>query len=209
MELSLRTRSRRRSRARARSSSRAAAGRHRRGCFPAGRGRARAPRGEASLQVALRAGRVPAATRTAPRTSRACRTPTRRTTLHRRRRALLETVAKVGRAASRDESRPVLTGILVRFGAASSSMAATDSYRLSVKETPLAAARCRSSRRSSRRARSPSSRGSPRAASTLELGVQENQVVFGVDGVWLTTRRIDGQFPNYEAAPCRRRSSTR
>ena len=29
--------------------------------------------------------------------------------------ALLETIDKVGRAASRDESRPVLTGILVRF----------------------------------------------------------------------------------------------
>jgi DNA polymerase-3 subunit beta len=29
--------------------------------------------------------------------------------------ALLETIDKVGRAASRDESRPVLTGVLVRF----------------------------------------------------------------------------------------------
>ncbi len=29
--------------------------------------------------------------------------------------ALLETIEKVGRAASRDESRPVLTGVLVRF----------------------------------------------------------------------------------------------
>ena len=28
---------------------------------------------------------------------------------------LVETVARVGRSASRDESRPVLTGILVRF----------------------------------------------------------------------------------------------
>jgi DNA polymerase-3 subunit beta len=27
--------------------------------------------------------------------------------------------------------------------------------------------------------------------------VQENQIVFGVDDVWLTARRIDGQFPNY------------
>ena len=27
--------------------------------------------------------------------------------------------------------------------------------------------------------------------------MHENQVVFGADGVWLTTRRIDGQFPNY------------
>ena len=33
---------------------------------------------------------------------------------------------------------------------------------------------------------------------TIEIGVQENQVVFGVDGVWLTARRIDGQFPNYK-----------
>ena len=32
----------------------------------------------------------------------------------------------------------------------------------------------------------------------LELGVQENQVVFGVGNVWLTTRRIDGQFPSYK-----------
>ncbi len=28
--------------------------------------------------------------------------------------------------------------------------------------------------------------------------MQENQVVFGVDGIWLTARRIDGQFPNYK-----------
>ena len=31
----------------------------------------------------------------------------------------------------------------------------------------------------------------------MQLGVQENHVVFGIDGAWLTTRRIDGQFPNY------------
>jgi DNA polymerase-3 subunit beta len=27
--------------------------------------------------------------------------------------------------------------------------------------------------------------------------VHDNHVVFGSDGTWLTTRRIDGQFPNY------------
>src|SRR4029077_14515994 len=31
----------------------------------------------------------------------------------------------------------------------------------------------------------------------LQLGMLENHVVFGSDGTWLTTRRIDGQFPNY------------
>ena len=38
---------------------------------------------------------------------------------------------------SRDEARPVLTGILVRFGEGKLVMAATDSYRLSYKETPV------------------------------------------------------------------------
>src|SRR5947207_3860924 len=51
--------------------------------------------------------------------------------------AFLDTVSKVARAASRDESRPVLTGILVRFEAGKLIMAATDSYRMSVKETEL------------------------------------------------------------------------
>ena len=27
--------------------------------------------------------------------------------------------------------------------------------------------------------------------------MQDNHVVFGADGTWLTTRRIDGQFPNF------------
>ena len=27
--------------------------------------------------------------------------------------------------------------------------------------------------------------------------MQENQILFGMDGVWLSARRIDGQFPNY------------
>src|SRR3712207_5424139 len=53
--------------------------------------------------------------------------------------AFLETVSKVSRSASRDESRPVLTGIIVRCEGASLVMAATDSYRLSVKETELTA----------------------------------------------------------------------
>src|SRR5213076_339119 len=35
-------------------------------------------------------------------------------------------------------------------------------------------------------------------AAEVQIGVQENQVVFGANGVWLTTRRIDGQFPNYK-----------
>jgi DNA polymerase-3 subunit beta len=109
---------------------------------------------------------------------------------------LLATVAQVSRAASRDESRPVLTGILVRLEGGQLVMAATDSYRLSVKQTALddsapdfeAIVPARALGELSRIAQS---------GEAIELGLHENQIVFLVDGVTLTSRRIDGQFPNY------------
>ena len=111
----------------------------------------------------------------------------------------LDTVSRVSRSASRDESRPVLTGILVRFEEGKVVMAATDSYRLSVKETAIAQGPAggveaivpaRALAELQRICQSPE--GTP-----IEIGVQENQVVFAADGVVLTARRIDGQFPNY------------
>lgn len=116
------------------------------------------------------------------------------------REALLQTVNRVSRASSRDESRPVLTGILLRLEASTLVMAATDSYRLSVKETPLptdvgpeleAIVPARALGELVRVAQGSQSEH-------VGLGVQENQVVFAVDGVVLTARRIDGQFPNYK-----------
>jgi len=112
------------------------------------------------------------------------------------RESLLETIGRVARAASRDESRPVLTGILVQFAEGRLVMAATDSYRLAVKETPLAGVvpeleAIVPGRALQELARSASS------GDEVEVGVHENQVLFSTDGVWLTTRRIDGQFPNY------------
>ena len=111
--------------------------------------------------------------------------------------ALLDTIARVSRAASRDESRPVLTGILVRFESGKLVMAATDSYRMAVKETPVAAGPADLEAIIPARALLELARIA-QSADEIELGVLENQVVFGVDGVWLTTRRIEGQFPNYK-----------
>jgi DNA polymerase-3 subunit beta len=109
---------------------------------------------------------------------------------------LVETVARVGRSASRDESRPVLTGILVRFEPGKVVMAATDSYRLAVKETSVDAALPDLEAIIPARALQELARIAA-GADEVQLGLQENHVVFGADGVWLTTRRIDGQFPNY------------
>jgi DNA polymerase-3 subunit beta len=112
--------------------------------------------------------------------------------------AFLETVARVARSASRDESRPVLTGILVRFEGGKLVMAATDSYRLSVKETELAGGTATELEAIvPARALTELSRVG-QDAGELKIGVQENHVVFGAGDVWLTTRRIDGQFPNYK-----------
>src|SRR5919198_6480317 len=51
--------------------------------------------------------------------------------------AFVETIARVARSASRDETRPHLTGVLVSASGQEPRMVATDSYRLSVKETKL------------------------------------------------------------------------
>jgi DNA polymerase III subunit beta len=111
------------------------------------------------------------------------------------RESLLETIHRVARASSRDESRPVLTGVLVSIVGGTLTMAATDSYRLAVKETQLSGSvpdleAIVPSRALQELARIAS-------GDAVEVGVHENQVVFGTDGTWLTTRRIDGQFPNY------------
>ena len=109
--------------------------------------------------------------------------------------SLLDTVQRVARAASRDESRPVLTGILVRFEGSRLTMAATDSYRMAVKETELSSAGPELEAIIPARALDELGRIAS-GTDTVQLGVNENHVIFGAGDAWLTTRRIDGQFPN-------------
>src|SRR6266540_2270923 len=84
-----------------------------------------------------------------------------------------------------------------RFEAGKLVMAATDSYRLSVKETELAGEVPELEAIIPARALGELGRIA-QSGDSIELGVHENQVVFAADDVWLTTRRIDGQFPNYK-----------
>ncbi len=114
-------------------------------------------------------------------------------------RAFVETVQKVARSASRDETRPVLTGILVSASGDELRMVATDSYRLSVKETkldePLAAG---FEANVPARALQELARIVGQAPTdTLIASVRTNQVIFEAGGVTLSSRLIDGQFPNY------------
>jgi DNA polymerase-3 subunit beta len=114
-------------------------------------------------------------------------------------RAFVETIAKVARSASRDETRPVLTGILVHAAEDELRMVATDSYRLSVKETRLEQGLAGSfeanvpARALQELARIVGSGEDAR----LTVSMRSNQVVFDAAGVVLSSRLIDGTFPNY------------
>jgi DNA polymerase-3 subunit beta len=113
--------------------------------------------------------------------------------------AFVATVNTVARAASRDETRPVLTGILVSASGSELRMVATDSYRLSVKETTLEAPLDGSFEANvpARALQELARLAQQDAGSQLTVGVRENQVVFEVGDAVLSSRLIDGQFPNY------------
>ncbi len=111
----------------------------------------------------------------------------------------MQTVLKVARSASRDETRPVLTGILVSASGDELRMVATDSYRLSVKETKLEAPLSGAFEANvpARALQELTRIVQHESADELGVSVRANQVVFEVGGVVLSSRLIDGQFPNY------------
>jgi DNA polymerase-3 subunit beta len=113
--------------------------------------------------------------------------------------AFVETIGKVARSASRDETRPILTGILVSASESELRMVATDSYRLSVKETPLESPLDGSFEANvPARALQELARIAQQAeAETLKAARRANQIVFEVGGMTLSSRLIEGQFPNY------------
>src|SRR5215207_1959427 len=113
--------------------------------------------------------------------------------------AFVETVMKVARSASRDETRPVLTGILVSASESDLRMVATDSYRLSVKETKLDSALSGAFEANvpARALQELTRIVQQTEAEALSVSVRTNQVIFEAGGVVLSSRLIDGQFPNY------------
>ncbi|HLM78671.1 MAG TPA: DNA polymerase III subunit beta [Rubrobacteraceae bacterium] len=113
--------------------------------------------------------------------------------------ALVETVEKVSRSYSRDETRPVLTGILISFEESRVRMVTTDSYRLSIKETELATT-FDGSREAIIPARAMQEVGRIYASSDeeqVEVSLSENQALFRIGDVLFGTRLIEGNFPEY------------
>src|SRR5919206_428470 len=105
-------------------------------------------------------------------------------------------LAVVARAVSARTAVQILSGILLRAEGSELQLAATD-MELSVRETPVSGDLPELEAIIPARALAELTRIAG-GEGELELGIQENQVLFGVDGIWLATRRIDGQFPNYK-----------
>jgi len=113
--------------------------------------------------------------------------------------AFVSTISRVQRSASKDETRPVLTGILMSASEQELRMVATDSYRLSVKETALEAP-LQKGLEANVPARALGelvriAQGTD--VESLAVSVGQNQVVFELGDIVLSSRLIDGQFPNY------------
>jgi DNA polymerase-3 subunit beta len=111
--------------------------------------------------------------------------------------AFAEAVAQVVKAASRDEARPILTGVLLEANREGLTMVATDSYRLAIREL-------RATGDGEARALVPERALSEagRVAASEEKGevaivLGESQASFDI-GEWrLTSRLIEGEFPNF------------
>jgi DNA polymerase-3 subunit beta len=106
----------------------------------------------------------------------------------------------VSRSYSRDETRPVLTGILISFEDSRVRMVTTDSYRLSIKETELATTAVEGSREAIIPARAMQEVArifSGAEEEEIEVALDQNQALFRIGDVLFGTRLIDGNFPEY------------
>jgi len=103
-------------------------------------------------------------------------------------------------AASGDDSRPILTGVLLAAEGSGVRLVATDSYRLSLRDLPGTAVLAEGqhvllpSRALGELARLLSS---GQAGDDVILRLGEREASFDVDRARLTTRVIEGEFPNY------------
>jgi len=111
--------------------------------------------------------------------------------------AFAEAVSQVGRGASHDEARPILTGVLVEVSREGVVMAATDSYRLAVREL-VATADGEAKAIVPERAMSEAGRAAAAdEKGTVDVFIDESQVAFRAGALTLTSRLIEGEFPNY------------
>jgi DNA polymerase-3 subunit beta len=122
-----------------------------------------------------------------------------------------EMIQQVAFAASTDEARPVLMGVLLQAEKDKLTLAAADGFRLSVRKATLAKpAPAALTAIIPARSLTELARVAPDGKETLQMAIPKmrNQVVFRAKDVEVTSQLIDGTFPDYQQI-IPRKSSTR
>jgi DNA polymerase-3 subunit beta len=107
-----------------------------------------------------------------------------------------EAVTQVTRAASRDEARPILTGVLLEVSREGVTMVATDSYRLAMREM-TATAEGEAKVLIPERALAEAGRAAGDEKGEIEMFLEQSAVAFRIGTLSLTSRLIEGEFPPY------------
>jgi DNA polymerase-3 subunit beta len=114
---------------------------------------------------------------------------------------LKEIIHQVVFAASSDDARPVLTGVLLTIEGGAMTLAAADGFRLSVRTAKLSGANGQSiqaiipARALSELARVS---GDSKDMVTMALPPGRGQVIFRMENIELTSQLIEGTFPEYK-----------
>ena len=112
--------------------------------------------------------------------------------------ALGAAAGQVARAAAHDETRPVLTAVLFEATGEQLTLAATDSYRLAVRELPWSWSHPEATALVPARALSEAARALAGEA-TVEIGIEGHQITFAGGGRRLTSRLVEGEFPKFRS----------
>ncbi len=107
-------------------------------------------------------------------------------------------VRRVARVVSKDESRAILTGVLVTLEEGRLKMVATDSYRLAITEADLPDASADEFQAVISGSFLSEIASLSLGDSALSLALAENQIVVTCGNTVFINRRIEGNFPNYK-----------
>lgn len=106
-------------------------------------------------------------------------------------------VRRVSRVVSKDESRAILTGVLITLEGSQLKMVATDSYRLAITEVDLEDAGADDFQAVISGGFLQEIASLPKSDTAVNLALAENQIVVTYQDTVFINRRIEGNFPNY------------
>ena len=113
--------------------------------------------------------------------------------------AFAEALRQVVSAASRDDARPILTGVLLTASAGGLRLVATDSYRLALRDLEGVSMLAEGQKvLVAAKGLVEVQRLLASADGEIDVVLGEREVVFRVGSTEVTTRLIEGEFPNYQ-----------